>query len=89
MMLFLATQLPTLQQALLTTSLSAQQWLQCVLLAAALPIVVEISKAVRRHRSAPASTPGDVRQAVTPERAQTATERPPLSGEGARSRRPR
>jgi Ca2+-transporting ATPase len=53
MMMFLATQLPTLQQALLTTSLSPRQWLQCVLLAAALPIVVEISKAVRRRRSAP------------------------------------
>ena len=52
MMLFLATQLPTLQQALLTTTLSTQQWLQCVLLAAALPIVVEISKAIRRRRSA-------------------------------------
>jgi Ca2+-transporting ATPase len=55
MMLFLATQLPTLQQALLTTSLSPLQWLQCLLLAAALPIVVEISKAVRRHRAATAS----------------------------------
>ena len=31
MMMFLATQLPTLQQALLTTSLSPLQWLQCVL----------------------------------------------------------
>ena len=29
MMLFLATQLPTLQQALLTTTLSPQQWLVC------------------------------------------------------------
>lgn len=55
MMLFLATQLPTLQQALLTTSLSPLQWLQCLLLAAALPVVVEISKAVRRHRAATAS----------------------------------
>jgi Ca2+-transporting ATPase len=53
LMMFLATQLPTLQQALLTTSLSPREWLQCVLLAAALPIVVEISKAVRRRRSAP------------------------------------
>ncbi len=75
LMLFLATQLPTLQQALLTTSLSPQQWLVCVLLAAALPIVVEISKAVRRHRSAPASAPGDVQRAVTPERAHTTTSR--------------
>ena len=73
MMLFLATQLPSLQQALLTTSLTAQQWLQCALLAAALPTVVEINKAVRRHRSAPASAPVDVRQATTPERAQTTT----------------
>ena len=67
MMLFLATQLPTLQQALLTTTLSTQQWLQCVLLAAALPIVVEISKAIRRRRSAPAAggvTRGDPQRAV-------------------------
>ena len=33
------------------------QWLICVLLAAALPIVVEISKAVRRRRSAPVGGP--------------------------------
>lgn len=51
MMLLLATQLPTLQQALLTTSLSPRQWLICLLLAAALPLVVEIGKATRRHRT--------------------------------------
>jgi Ca2+-transporting ATPase len=71
MMLFLATQLPTLQQALLTTSLSPVQWLICVLLAAALPIVVEIGKAVRRRRFAVASTPVDVQRALTPERARS------------------
>jgi Ca2+-transporting ATPase len=75
LMMFLATQLPTLQQALLTTSLSPQQWLVCLLLAAALPIVVEISKAVRRHRSATASAPGDVGRAVAPERARSTTGR--------------
>ncbi|HEY5979159.1 MAG TPA: cation-translocating P-type ATPase [Microlunatus sp.] len=72
MMMFFATQLPTLQQALLTTPLSPGQWLVCVLLAAALPIVVEISKAIRRRRSArPAQV--DVQRAVTPQRARSTT----------------
>ncbi len=72
LMMFLATQLPTLQQALLTTSLSPLQWLVCVLLAAALPIVVEISKAIRRRRSVPPE-PVDVDRAVTPQRARSTT----------------
>jgi Ca2+-transporting ATPase len=67
-MLFLGTQLPTLQQALLTTTLSPSQWLICAGLAALLPVVIEISKAIRRRR---APEPGrvDVEQAVSPERA--------------------
>jgi P-type Ca2+ transporter type 2C len=72
LMLFLATQLPTLQQALLTTSLSPLQWLVCVLLAAALPLVVEISKAIRRRRSG-TPEPVDVDRAVTPQRARSTT----------------
>ena len=66
-MLFLATQLPGLQQALLTTNLSAGQWSTCLLLAAALPVVVEIGKAARRRRS-PAPDPVGV-EAVAPGRA--------------------
>ena len=67
-MLFLGTQLPTLQQALLTTTLSPSQWLICAGLAALLPVVVEISKAIRRRRR-PSPIAVDVQQAVSPERA--------------------
>ena len=67
-MLLLGTQLSMLQQALTTTALSPRQWTVCVLLAAALPVVVEISKAIRRRR-ARASVPTDVAHAVSPDRA--------------------
>ena len=67
-MVFLGTQLPTLQQGLLTTSMTPTQWLICLGLAAVLPLTVEISKAVRR-RSAPKPLAGDVQRAVNPERA--------------------
>ena len=50
-MIVLATQLPGLQAALLTTSLSGLQWLECVGLALALPLVVEVSKWIRRLRA--------------------------------------
>src|SRR6476660_3352555 len=49
-MVFLATQLPTLQGALLTVPLSGRQWLVCAGLAALLPVVVELGKVVRRRR---------------------------------------
>jgi Ca2+-transporting ATPase len=64
----LGTELPGLQRALTTTSLSGHQWLACVLLALALPIVVEAGKAVRRARAPHAATL-DARHAVTPTRA--------------------
>ena len=67
-LLMLGTQLPTLQQALLTTALTPRQWLVCLALAALLPIVVEISKAIRRRR-APEQPPIEIRQAVDPGRA--------------------
>ena len=41
---FLATELPRLQHALLTTSLTGGQWLACILLAALLPLTVEVGK---------------------------------------------
>jgi len=49
-MVFLATQLPSLQGALLTVSLTGGQWLACIALAALLPLTVEVGKAVRRRR---------------------------------------
>ena len=48
-MIVLATQLPGLQAGLLTTSLTGLQWLECVGLALLLPIVIEVSKVVRRR----------------------------------------
>jgi P-type Ca2+ transporter type 2C len=70
--LLLGTQLPTLQQALLTTTLTPSEWLVCLGLAALLPVVVEISKAIRRRRT-PKPGQVDVQHAVNPERAVVAT----------------
>jgi Ca2+-transporting ATPase len=49
-MIFFATELPTLQGALLTVPLTGRQWLACAGLAALLPVVVELGKVVRRRR---------------------------------------
>ena len=49
-MLFLATQLPTLQAGCSPSRSPARQWLACAGLAALLPIVVELGKVVRRRR---------------------------------------
>ncbi|WP_328526520.1 cation-translocating P-type ATPase [Kribbella sp. NBC_00359] len=67
-LLFLATQLPTIQSGLLTVALSPRQWLTCFGLAALLPIVVELDKLVRRRRQ---RTPATVspEHAVAPARA--------------------
>ncbi|TIC88096.1 cation-translocating P-type ATPase [Nocardioides sp. GY 10113] len=66
--LVLATELPRLQQALLTVPLSGGEWLASIALALALPLVVEGSKLVRRRRAATAA-PIDVHVATAPERA--------------------
>ncbi len=67
-LLFLATELPRFQSSLLTVSLTGAQWLATIGLALLLPIVVEVSKWVRRRRiPAPALT--DAPHAVAPERA--------------------
>ena len=68
-MVFLATQLPTLQGALLTVPLTGAQWLACAGLAALLPLVVEVGKVIRRHRApaGPAVSPAEA--VVAPERA--------------------
>jgi Ca2+-transporting ATPase len=67
-LIFLATQLPSLQRGLLTTSLSGPQWLAAIGLALALPVVIETGKWIRRRR-APAPTMLDVERAVAPARA--------------------
>ncbi len=71
-MLMLGTQLPTLQQALLTTTLSPREWLVCFALAAVLPLAVETSKAIRRRRS-PKTRAADTQHTVNPDRALTDT----------------
>jgi len=49
-LLFLASELPTLQSGLLTVELSPRQWLTCFGLAALLPIAVEADKLVTRRK---------------------------------------
>jgi Ca2+-transporting ATPase len=72
-LLFLATQLPTLQAGLLTVPLTPHQWLACAGLAALLPIVVEIGKLIRRRRSGRTTTL-DPEHAVAPSRARSTPE---------------
>ena len=67
-MIFLATQLPSLQHGLLTTSLTGPQWLAAIGLAVTLPLVIEAGKWIRRRR-APDRTTLDVERALTPGRA--------------------
>jgi Ca2+-transporting ATPase len=71
-MVFLATQLPSLQRGLLTAPLDGPQWLAAIGLALALPVVIEVGKWLRRRR-APAPAPFDVERAVAPARAATAS----------------
>jgi Ca2+-transporting ATPase len=70
-MIFLATQLPSLQKGLLTVPLTAPQWLASICLALLLPIVVEANKWIRRRR-APSAAVLDANQAVAPIRGQAA-----------------
>jgi Ca2+-transporting ATPase len=69
-MVFFATELPTLQGALLTVPLTGRQWLVCAGLAALLPVVVELGKVVRRRRHQNPETLG-LEEAVAPARAET------------------
>jgi P-type Ca2+ transporter type 2C len=71
LMIFLATQLPTLQKGLLTVPLTAPQWLASICLALLLAIVVEGNKWIRRRR-VPSATIVDARRAVAPLRGQAA-----------------
>jgi Ca2+-transporting ATPase len=68
-LLVLATRVDFLQQSLLTQPLTGPQWLACLALALALPIVVETVKLVRRHHVPPVAT--DPVRAVTPDRGRT------------------
>ena len=67
-LIFLATQLPSLQHGLPTTSLTGPQWLAAIGLALALPVVIEAGKWIRRRRT-PAPRTLDVERTVAPTRA--------------------
>jgi Ca2+-transporting ATPase len=67
-MIVLATELPVLQGALMTVSLTGAQWLSCLGLALALPLVIEGSKWIRR-RNTPTVTVIDAQTALSPQRA--------------------
>jgi P-type Ca2+ transporter type 2C len=67
-LIVLGTELPVLQQALLTVALTGPQWLAAIGLALLLPLVIELSKLVRRRR-APAADVPDAQQSLAPERA--------------------
>jgi Ca2+-transporting ATPase len=71
-LVLLATRLDFLQNSLLTQPLTGPQWLACLALALALPVVVECTKWVRRGRAPRASI--DARLAVAPARARADTE---------------
>jgi P-type Ca2+ transporter type 2C len=71
-LILLATRLDFLQQSLLTQALTGPQWLTCVALALALPVVVEGTKWVRRARAPKASL--DAQLAVAPARARVGAE---------------
>ena len=67
----LATEVGFLQRSLLTQDLTGLQWLACVALALALPLVIEAGKAIRRFR-APGPPAVDATRAVAPVRARSA-----------------
>jgi Ca2+-transporting ATPase len=67
-LIFLATELPSLQARFMTQSLSGRQWLAVLGLALISPIVVEVDKWIRRRRAA-VPTLTDARSAVEPARA--------------------
>ena len=71
-LIVLATELPVLQRAFMTQSLTGGQWLVVIGLSLIGPIVVEVDKWIRRRRS-PAAAPADVRAAVEPARAHQTT----------------
>lgn len=69
-LIVLATELPGLQQGLLTTPLTGREWLACIGLAALLPLTIEIAKWTRR-RNAPRRPPIPAQEAVSPVRARS------------------
>jgi P-type Ca2+ transporter type 2C len=73
-LLVLATQVGFLQRSLLTQELTGTEWLACISLALALPLVIEGSKWIRRRR-APKPPAIDAVRAVAPARAHPSVSR--------------
>jgi len=69
-LLIAATQAGFLRSSLLTQPLTGREWLACLGLALALPLVVECAKWIRRTRTTPPATI-DAQHAVAPARAVT------------------
>jgi Ca2+-transporting ATPase len=67
-MIYLATELPGLQKALMTVSLTGREWLTTIALALLLPIVIETGKWIRRRRTPPVDLT-DTQRALAPSRA--------------------
>jgi P-type Ca2+ transporter type 2C len=67
LLIVLATELPGLQQGLLSESLTGRQWFACAGLAALLPVVIEGRKWLLRRRAEQTDVL-DVRRAVAPDR---------------------
>ena len=74
-LLVLATEIGFLQRGLLTQELTGMQWLACIGLALALPIVIEASKWIHRARQ-PKAPAIDPTRAVAPARARADPSRP-------------
>ncbi|AOW93676.1 metal-transporting ATPase [Rhodococcus sp. WMMA185] len=75
-----AVEVGFLQDLLMTTSLTGDQWLACLGWSLIVPIAVEAEKALRRRRQARPSTPIPAEAAVDPQRA--------LSPDPSRERQP-
>jgi P-type Ca2+ transporter type 2C len=71
-LIVLATELPALQRGLLTAPLTGPQWLAAIALALLLPLVIELSKLLRRRR-APVAVAPDIERSLAPERARALT----------------
>jgi Ca2+-transporting ATPase len=68
LLVIVAVEWTFMQKLLATTSLTGGQWAACLGLALIVPIVIEVSKAIRRHRARVVAERQDPAEVVTPER---------------------
>ncbi len=79
-----AVELAFMQRLLSTMSLTGGQWVACIALSLVVPIVIELSKGLRRRRAA-SQAPVDVAHAVSPARALPKTDQREPAGVAAGS----